>query len=201
MSQRFISLMVCLAIVVSFTACESFPEEHKGAAIGAGVGAAGGAIAGGLIGDDAEGAIIGGLIGALVGGAIGHYAYDEKRNREETVETYAYDAAQGQMLTIEDVTTAPQTVSPGDTVDLKMTYAVLNPTPGTTSEITEIREITHNGRLVGNPRVTVERADGTYISTVPLTLPSDADKGLYLVRNTVQAGVERDTMETSFTVK
>lgn len=40
--------------------------------------------------------------------------------------------------------------------------------------VTEIREITHNGELVGKPEVPVERSGGTYASTVPLHLPPNA---------------------------
>ena len=40
--------------------------------------------------------------------------------------------------------------------------------PKTKVAVTEIREITYKGELLGRPEVKVEHADGTYTTTVPL---------------------------------
>ena len=82
-----------------------------------------------------------------------------------------------------------------------MTYAVLHPVPETKTTITEIREITLNDELVGQPEVRVDRSDGTYISTVPLRLPSSAKKGTYVVRTIVQSANAKDTKEIRFSVE
>jgi hypothetical protein len=197
---RAIAVVVCLTLVLPLGACESIPQEHKGAAVGAGAGAATGALAGALIGDT-KGAVIGGLLGALAGGAIGHYAYDQRQTGEETAKKYNYEGSEGKLLTLEEASAVPQTVRPGNAVDLKMTYAVLTPPPHSSTQITEVREITHNGQLVGKPEANVTRNDGTYTSTVPLQLPPDAKTGLYLVKATVKSGDAQDTLETSFTVR
>ena len=99
-----------------------------------------------------------------------------------------------------DIVASPKTVKPGDLVDLRMTYAVLNPSKNADTKITEIREITHNGELVGKPEVTVSRTDGTYNSTVPLRLPANAPKGEYKVKTTIQSANAKDTREMRFTV-
>jgi hypothetical protein len=104
-------------------------------------------------------------------------------------------------LTIENTYVSPPTVCPGDVVDLKMTYAVLNPSPNTKTRITEIREISYRGELVGRPEVKVEQSDGTYSSTVPLRLPSNAAQGTSRVKCMVDSPNARDTRETSFTVQ
>jgi hypothetical protein len=104
-------------------------------------------------------------------------------------------------LTIENVYASPPTVRPGDVVDLKMTYAVLNPSPHAKTKITEIREISYRGELVGKPEVKVEQGDGTYTTTVPLRLPSNAGKGTYRVKSMVESPNARDTRETTFTVQ
>ncbi|UCF84259.1 MAG: glycine zipper 2TM domain-containing protein [Desulfobacteraceae bacterium] len=200
MKQKLISSVVIITFITLLSGCQSIPQEHKGAATGAGVGAATGAVTGAVIGKSTKGAVIGALLGALVGGAIGHYAYDKKRTREETLQTYNYKGSQGSLLTIEEASSSPQTARPGDVVEMKMTYAVLNPSAEAKTSITEIREITHNGELVGKPEVRVERGDGTYTSTVPIRLPSDAKKGTYKVRTTVQSETAKDSKEISFTV-
>ena len=198
--QKLISSVVIITFITVLSGCQSIPQEHKGAATGAGVGAATGAVAGAVIGKSTKGAVIGALLGALVGGAIGHYAYDKKRTREETVRTYNYKESHGKVLTIEEASSSPQTVHPGDVVEMKMTYAVLNPSAEAKTSITEIREVTYSGELVGKPEVRVERGDGTYTSTVPIRLPSDAKKGVYKVRTIVQSENTKDTKEISFTV-
>ncbi|OGP69042.1 MAG: hypothetical protein A2170_06165 [Deltaproteobacteria bacterium RBG_13_53_10] len=199
MKAKIISVALLVSLVF-FSGCAS-TSEHKGAAVGAGAGAAAGAIAGALSGHGATGAIVGGLIGALVGGAIGHYAYDKPKEREQTAKVYNYNPSQGPVLTIENAVVSPATASPGDLVDLKMTYAVLNPSKDAETKITEIREITHNGELVGKPEITVTRTDGTYNSTVPLRLPTNTPKGEYRVKTMIQSANAKDTKEVRFTVR
>lgn len=201
MRHKLISGVLILTLILAWSGCQSVPEEHKGAAVGAGVGAAAGTALGAVVGKDTKSAVIGGVLGAVVGGAIGHYAYDKQKTREETVKAYNYEASKGTILTIEDTSSSPDTVSPGDLVELKMTYAVLNPAANTKTKITEIREITRNGELVGKPEVSVDRVDGTYASTVPLRLSANAEKGVYKVTSTVQSEKAKDTREISFTVR
>ena len=204
MKHKLVSVVLIITLVSALSGCQSapaVPEEHKGAVTGAGVGAATGAVAAAVLGKGTKGVVIGGLLGALIGGAIGHYYYDKKRTREETAKTYNYQPLDGTILTIEEASVSPLAVHPGDVVQLKMTYAVLNPAPETTTAITEIREITHNNELVGQPEVRVDRSDGTYTSTVPLHLSSNSEKGVYVVRTIVESKNAKDTKETRFSVE
>jgi len=200
MRHKAIALLTASVFLV-VTSCATIPEEQKGAATGAGVGAATGAVLGAVIGRDVSGAVIGGLLGALVGGAIGHYYVDQKKTRNETASQYGYRSTQGNMLRLEEASVVPQTVSPGGTVEMKMTYAVLTPAETTEVSVIEKREIRHNGVLVGNPEVTVTHKGGTYNSSIPLTLPADAKKGLYVVTNTVQSGTLSEQLQSAFTVR
>jgi uncharacterized membrane protein len=203
MKYRIISIVTILAFMVVLFGCASIPEEHKGAATGAAVGGATGVLAGAVLGKSGSKtgtAIIGGLAGALVGGLIGHYAYDQKKTKEETAQKYAYQSSMGTVLRIEGVTAMPSVVKPGEKVDLNATYAVLAPTD-TDITITETREIRMGGELVGKPEVNVTRRGGTYSSTVPLFLPSDAKPGTYTVMTTIQSEKAKDSKQTSFTVK
>jgi uncharacterized protein YcfJ len=184
-------------------ACASVPEEHKGAAAGVGIGAATGVIAGSLLGGHGaktEMAILGGLAGALVGGAIGHYAVDQKRTAQDTNNRYNYQSSAAS-IRIEDTSAYPTDVNAGDKVDLIATYAVLGVPSGSHIDLVEKREITNAGQIVGNPEVTVSRSGGTYTSTVPLFLPSDAKPGMYTVRTTIQAAYTSDTRDSTFYVR
>jgi len=204
MYRKFISIIAILTFLTGVFGCASLPEEHKGAATGAGVGAATGAVAGALLGSKGsktEMAILGGLAGALAGGLIGHYAYDQKRTKDETAKKYNYDPSQGKLIRIEDVSVVPATVSPGDTIELKMTYALLGIGSGKEADITEIREIRYEGEIYGKPQINVSRADGTYSTSIPLTLPSDAKKGKYNVITTVQSSYASDSKEVSFEIR
>lgn len=200
MITKIISVVLTLMLISVLLSCQTIMDEHRGAAVGAGAGAATGAVAGAVIGKGAGAVILGGLIGGLVGGMVGTYAYDMPRTREQTAKTYNYQPSQGTILTIENASVSPQIAYPGDVVNLNMTYAVLNPSRNAEIHITEIREITHNNQLVGNPEVRVVRADGTYNSTIPLRLPPNAAKGTYKVRTIVQSSNAKDTREINFTV-
>jgi hypothetical protein len=204
MYRRTISVIAILTFLAGVFGCASVPEEHKGAATGAGIGAATGAVAGALLGSKGaktEMAILGGLVGALAGGAIGHYAYDQKRTKDETAKKYNYSSSQGKLIRIEDVSAVPAAVSPGDTIELKMTYALLGIGSGKEADISEIREIRYEGEIYGKPQINVSRADGTYSSSVPITLPKDVKKGKYNVISTVQSSYASDSKEVSFQVK
>jgi len=204
MKYKLVAIITILAfLAVGLFGCASVPEEHKGAATGAAVGGATGAVAGALLGgkgSKTEAAIIGGLAGALVGGSIGHYAYDQKRTKAETDQKYGYQSSMGTMVRIEDASAVPTTVKPGDKIDLNATYAVLASTDSDIS-ITETREIKMGNELIGKPEVNVTRRGGTYTSTIPIFLPSDAKPGTYSVITTVQSQTAKDSKETFFTVQ
>lgn len=201
MDRKLIASAMSFIFFMSLvTSCANLPEEHKGAATGAGIGAASGAVAGALLGKDTKSTVIGALAGALIGGAIGHYGYDQKKSREETQQAYNYKPTYGTVLTLEEVSSSPSTVYPGSTVELKMTYAILNPSPDVQTNLTETRIITHKGEIVGKPEVQVTRTDGTYTSTVPLRLPAGAAKGTYVVTSIVQSDTAKDSRDFTFTV-
>jgi Glycine zipper len=199
MKIRMISAAMLLIFFI-FLSCSTI-QEHKGASYGVGAGAATGAVIGGLTGRSVTGVIVGGLLGGLAGGAIGHYAYDKQKERDETAKAENYDPAKGPVLRIENASASPQTVNPGDQVTLKLTYYVLNPSKDIQTKVTETREIIHNGELVGRPEITITRMDGTYTSTVPVSLPRSAAAGEYVVNNTVESPNLRDTRTVRFTVR
>jgi surface antigen len=204
MYRRIVSIIVILTFFTVISGCASIPEQHKGAATGAGIGAATGAVAGALLGSSGaktEMAVLGGLAGALAGGLIGHYVYDQKNNKEETEQKYKYNPSKGQMVKIEDADVVPVMAKPGETIDIKMTYAVLGAGTGGELEIKETREIRHNGKNYGNAQVKLFRTDGTYSSSIPITLPNDAKSGKYNVLLTVKAPKAKDTKEVTFTVR
>ncbi len=196
--KNIIAVALTVLFIFALTGCQYIPEEHRGAAVGAGVGAATGAAAGEAIGNHP---VVGALLGALVGGAIGNYAYDQRRNREQTISNYDYEPASGTQLSIENVSATPQQISPGNTVDLKVTYALLTPIADQSVPITELRKVEHNNQIVANPEVSVQHTGGTYTSTIPIKLPSTAAPGEYTVTYDIKGDTANATRTTTFTVR
>jgi hypothetical protein len=204
MYRKIVSIIVIMAFMTGVLGCASIPQEHKGAATGAGVGAATGTVAGALLGSSGaktEMAVLGGVLGALAGGLIGHYAYDQKKSKEDTSKKYNYKSSKGVVVKIENASVAPNTVKPGERLEMKMTYAVLGAPSGQELSVTESREINHQGELFAKPKMYVKREDGTYFSVIPITIPSDAKKGKYTVRFTVASQNASDSRESVFQVK
>jgi len=201
MKFKIIATVLCITLVSLPLGCANVMEEHRGAAVGAGAGGAVGGVMGAVIGHGTGAVVVGALAGALLGGAIGHFGYDQEKTREQTAKTYSYKESQGTVLRIENLKATPATVRPGESVELKMTYAVLHDSPNTKVAVTEIREITFKGDLVGRPEVKVEHADGTYTTSVPLQVPPSAENGTYKVRATVESQYAKDAREITFTVR
>jgi hypothetical protein len=204
MKIRIAAMFTLTAFMLGTLGCVTVSEEHKGAATGAGIGAATGAVAGAVLageGSRTKGAILGGLAGTLLGGVIGNYTVDKKKTAQETSDKYAYNPSSGTIVRIETAGATPATVPPGGTTNLEATYAVMAPSADNQVAITESREVTLNGELVGNPEVNVNHTAGTYKTSIPLILPTDAEKGKYKVITTIKTAAGKDSRESSFTVQ
>ena len=200
MLRRAVAAALVLAFASVFAAGCATEQQHTGAAIGGGAGATGSAVGMGG-GNTGAGIVIGTLVGGLAGAAVGNYGYDQKRNYAEASSQYAYNYEQTRqdLVRIEASNAVPITVSPGGNVTLATTYTVLGP-PNTPVEVTETRQIMHGGKVIGTPTVAIQRIGGTFESRVPLTLPENAERGVYVVRTTVASAGTTDSRESSFTV-
>ena len=182
--------------------CETIERAFKAnpkTAAGAGAGAAGGATVGGQA-EATQGAVSGGLAGVLTGGVIGNVLDRQERTRAATAETLAYSGEKGDIVRIEEVSLNPQSIRPGEIVDLNVRYAILTQGDTEAVRVREIRHIYYQGDLVGNPVVQVARPNGTYRSTLPITLPPSATPGRYEVVVAVEMNGALDRWETRFTV-
>ncbi len=201
-SRSVVSLVVVIWAVVMFAGCESMQQtvkENPKTAGGAAIGGGGGALIGGLAGGT-QGAVIGGLAGILAGGVIGNLLDRQERNREATAQTVEYTPSQGNLVRIEEVSVNPQSVRVGQTVNVMTRYAVLTPHGSAPTQVREVRQIYHNGQIVGNLALEIDRVDGTYKSTLPITLPAGAGPGRYDVVARIELGGTQDSSESHFTV-
>lgn len=186
-------------------------RQHPGTVVGAGAGAAGGAVVGGLAGGT-KGAIIGGLLGGLAGGVIGNYIERRDDGAPATASTPATTppvtgqsvpvsgSDDGMGLRMDRVQMSPSVVPPGGTVNLAATYTVQTPTDQWLA-VRETREVRHQGELVANPTAQVSRTNGTYTTSLPITLPTTAARGPYEVTTTVALGDRRASQTTMFHVQ
>lgn len=203
--KKFLCLAVSLAFLSAvYPGCagvEQTARDRPNTTIGAGAGVLGGAVVGGLIGGK-KGALIGGLLGGLAGGAIGHYLDEQEKDRAQTSREYNYSSAQGTRLSIETVRANPATLSPGETVNINLTYAVLTPSENQQVPVKETREILLNGKSMGKTSIEISREGGTWKSTVPITLPANATPGQYRVIGSIESpGIGTHRRETFFRVQ
>lgn len=147
-----------------------------------------------------SGLIVGGLVGLLAGGVIGHVFDRQERTREGTAQTLGYTPDQGDVVRIEEVSVNPQAVRPGETVNVSMQYMMITPQGSAPVRVREVRQLYYRGQLVGHPVLEIDRVDGTYWSTLPITLPAAAEPGRYEVVVSIELNKTLDRRETHFTV-
>ncbi len=196
------SLILLVGGVALLPGCETLEraiKDNPRTAAGAGVAGTGGAVIGGLAGST-QGAVIGGLAGVLAGGVIGNLLDRQERTRAATAETIAYSREKGNLVRIEAVSLNPQSIRPGEAVNVNVQYAIITPGGADAVRVREVRQIFYQGDLVGNPVVAIERLDGTYWSTLPIILPPSAAPGRYDVVVGVEMNGMLDRWESRFTV-
>jgi hypothetical protein len=201
-SRMIVRLTLLIGGVALLIGCETLErtiKDNPRTAAGAGVGGGSGALIGGLA-SGGTGAVVGALAGVLTGGVIGHVLDRQERGRAATAETLAYSEDKGNIVRIEAVSLNPQAIRPGETVNVNVQYAIITRDGTAPVRIREIRHIYHQGELVGNPVVAVERTDGTYWSTLPITLPASATPGRYEVVVGVEMNSALERWESGFTV-
>ncbi len=212
--SRYLSRTITLIVVCCFSlatvagcAMPQVAKEHPtaaGAAAGGLVGGAAGGAIGGVLGGT-KGAIIGAVTGtvagALAGAAIGHYAAKRALSRDETAQEAKYEASQGNYVRMTAIEIEPSETEPGGTIKINFIYALLTPDPEAKMLVEESRSITYNGEEVGTVTFAKEHTNGTWKTTVPLALPSQAEAGTYMVKGAVKAGSETATDTTTFQVQ
>lgn len=198
--MRRVALVLALVLLAAgLFACETTQEPPK-PAVAAGTGAPDGAALGELVERNTTGVVFGGLLGPLGGGSIGHYRDRQERTREQAASATSYDPAQGLVVRVEGARASPTAVRVGETVSLATTYTLLTPRADQMLAVREAREVRHDGLLVANPTTAFTRANGTFTSALPITLPKDAAPGTYEVTVTVVAGDRVSRGVASFSV-
>jgi hypothetical protein len=189
-------LIVCFSISLFGCATGRGTGAIAGGAIGAGVGAAVSKK------NPLLGALAGGIIGAIAGTAIGNYIDEQKKSRAESIRETNYKPSQGNMVRIQEVTSDPVRVKPGEIIGLKTSYYVLSPSFSGQVKIVESRVIKYNEQPVMEPLVREVRKDqGLTSSTVKVPIPDDASEGEYSVITIIDNGSNKDQSISKFYVQ
>ena len=145
----------------------------------------------------------GGLLGALEGGALGDYSDRKEKELRETMQIHSEEPdITAVKVRIEAVRVTPSVADPGDTIDIRIKYAILTPQDDMTVPVHETREIIFEEKPVGQASVDIERQGGTWRSSVPITLPMNVLPGTYQVVASVRTpNGEEDIEEVSFRVR
>jgi hypothetical protein len=212
MARKLLVLAVILVFSISLAGCVTesgyySPERSAGAGAlgGAATGAALGAIIGAATGAPATGAWVGAAAGGLLGG-VGGYLYAEHRNSEissarAAAQQYNYQPSQGNMVAVDQANVDPAVVSPGQQVNLVMTYTILTPNNEPVS-VTLVREVRYGGNVLGQPyQTTVTNTNGTFSDSVGYNLPNNASPGNYTVVSRLMSNYGTSQKEAYFTVQ
>lgn len=139
-------------------------------------------------------------------GGVGGYMYAQHRNSEIQSQQAAaqannYQPSQGNVVSVDSATATPSVVSPGQQVNLGMSYTILTPSNIPVS-VTLVREVYYNGQSLGQPyQTTVSNANGTFSDSVAYSLPSNASPGNYTVTSRLTSSYGSSQRDASFTVQ
>ncbi len=170
------------------------------AATGAGAGALAGGIIGHQRGRAGEGALIGAALGGLTGLVVHDIRVQRARGREETVQEYNYQPAQGEMLQFENARVMPSRPRPGTMADAEIQYALLG-TQGNGAQVTESRVLRRGNQTIAElSNNTFTRSDGTWVSTMPFRVPENLEPGEYTIYQTVRTSQSQISGNATFTI-
>jgi hypothetical protein len=197
--------LALLSCATSSGTYEPGKSTAAGALGGAAAGAAIGSIIGAATGSPATGAWVGAATGAIAGGIGGalyaQHMNQQMRDRQMAAQQYNYTPSRGVLVDVSQAAALPNAVRPGQTVNMSMTYTVLNP-DNTPTKVTLYREVRRNGQTVGQPNtVQVMNQNGTFEDRVEFTVPPVAGPGLYTVSNRVLTDYGSAERTSSFTVQ
>ena len=194
-----VSILLTLALAAS--GCDQLSKNKQ--ATGAGAGALIGAGLGALIAgkkNRGKGALIGAALGAAAGWGVGKYLESRDRTAVETNRIHNYSANQGVRVELIGAAANPNATSPGGTINLQTTYAIMAPNVNQSIPVTETRTITFNGAQVATKTQSVNRAPGTYTTALPITLPGNAARGTYQLNVAVAGAGATKQQASTFTV-
>ncbi|MBK6358124.1 MAG: glycine zipper 2TM domain-containing protein [Betaproteobacteria bacterium] len=196
MKKSITTALAVLIAIAQIQGCANMSQTEQGAAIG---GVTGGVLGAAVSKNKGQGALIGVALGAIAGGLIGNFLDKQNATRAEAAKKYNYDQRVDR-LEVESATVAPQTVSPGGSVNASVQYTTLQTNNAQEVKLTETRTLVAGQETYDLGRREVVRAQGTHTSTAKLNLPTDLPKGRYTLVTTIFDGKNTKTAKCHFMV-
>jgi hypothetical protein len=160
-----------------------------GALIGVALGAASASLAGMDSDEVVRRAVAGGVAGAVAGFIIGKRQDRIFAQRDTAIRLAGYDASQGYVARVEEVTFDPPQPKPGQTATLYVRYLVLGPNPNEAIKVKMFRGLKYGDDYVYGiePNEFVVPNGGAIVeSTAIVTLPKKAPEGTYSIEALIE---------------
>jgi outer membrane lipoprotein SlyB len=200
--RNFVCGLLCAAMLVSCSTSSDSTNQILGGLGGAALGAGIGALA---THGDTTAILAGAAAGAVAGWAavkLVQYHSEQTRSAKEEAKALGYRSADGTVVKIRGASVSPDSVQPGDTVNLRMDYAVLAPQGTTSVPVNEVWTLEKDGkRLASVPPKQESRAPGGWQTRAGIDIPKNASTGTYVVKNRVEAGDSYDERLATFTIR
>lgn len=195
------SAAICTGLL---TGCATTPENQQ--AIGAGLGAVAAGLTTGLL----TGNVGYGLAAAAGGAALGwgavklaQYSSQQVRTASEDQSMYGFTPSANTVLVkLNRGTAAPNTVVPGQQVQVASDYSLAVPQTQGMASVEETWTLKKDGNVIFQaPAQTVQRSAGGYAVNATIPIPKNASAGTYVVETKVQAGTSSDINQSVFIVQ
>ncbi|MGR9117049.1 MAG: hypothetical protein ACU85E_14905 [Gammaproteobacteria bacterium] len=205
MKHKFVRTAVSAAICTGLiTGCATTSENQQ--AIGAGLGAVAAGLTTGLL----TGNVGYGLAAAAGGAALGwgavklaQYNSQQVRSASEDQSMYGFTPSANTVLVkLNKGMASPNTVSPGQQVQVASDYSLAVPPAQGMASVQETWTLKKDGNVIFQaPPQNVQRAAGGYAVNATIPIPKNASTGTYVVETKVQAGTSSDINQAIFVVQ
>lgn len=105
------------------------------------------------------------------------------------------------LLTVEPPIITPQVVKPGDKVKQELQFALLSPDEGKYFNVSETVVLSSGKDTFELIRRSSEKPQGIHLSTIQFTIPSDLERGEYILTTTLSIGEQMNTTSGRFNME
>lgn len=201
LSKTAISAVVCAGLV---SGCTMTQENQQ--AMGAGFGAVAAGLTTGLLTGNVGYGIAAAAGGAALGwGAVklAQYNSSQVRSASEDQSMYGFTPSANTVLVkLNKGTAAPNTVAPGQQVQIASDYSLSVPASQNMAAVEETWVLKKDNQIIFEaPPQRVQRVAGGYAVNATIPIPKNATAGTYVVETRVQAGTSNDFNQAVFVVR
>lgn len=121
-------------------------------------------------------------------------------SRKEAVTLYRYQGLRDELI-VEAPKLSPSIVRPGSTITREIKITVLSPQQDKRFKVTEVTTLSGSGLSLELSKQTSEKTQGSYVSTIQVTMPKDLSPGAYTLITTVSTEDQQMKQRGTFQVE